>query len=241
MIYVSGLRGSYNREFYLHGIPSGNVFPGDFEDYVPSILGDWQESSPDRVYGLYELSKLRRWLRDLELASSVEVRKLSESQLEVRIPRTFNGDSADLVNIADVGLAVSQVLPVLVALIVAHPNQLVYIEQPELHLQTRAQVKLAQLLAEASNRGVRVVIETHSSLLLRGILTEVAKGAISKDKVMLHWFERDKATGISTVTSQEPDAAGRVGDWPEDFSDVELSSDNDYLSAVEGNLLAAKK
>lgn len=241
MIYVSGLRGSYDREFYLHGIPSGNVFPGDFEDYVPSILGDWQESSPDRVYGLYELSKLRRWLRDLELASNVEARKLNESQLEVRIPRTLHGDSADLVNIADVGLAVSHVLPVLVSLIVAHPNQLVYIEQPELHLQTRAQLKLAQLLAEAANRGVRVVLETHSSLLLRGILTEVAKGAIANDKVMLHWFERDKTTGISKVTSKEPDAAGRVGDWPEDFSDVELSSDNDYLSAVEGNLFAAKK
>ena len=51
-----------------------------------------------------------------------------------------------MVSIADVGFGVSQVLPVLVALIVAKPGQLVYLEQPELHLHPRAQVALAQEL-----------------------------------------------------------------------------------------------
>jgi len=126
-------------------------------------------------------------------------------------------------------------------LILAHPKQLVHIEQPELHLHPKAQWKLAQLLADAANRGVRLVIETHSSLLLRGILTEVAKDKISNDKVILHWFERDKETGLSTVTPAKPDSAGRVGDWPEDFGDVELGSDNEYLNAVEKKLFAGVK
>ena len=77
--------------------------------------------------------------------------------------------------------------------------------------------------------------------MLRGILTEVAKDKISNDKVILHWFKRDKETGLSTVKSANPDSAGRVGDWPEDFSDVELRSDNDYLDAVEEKLYAGKK
>jgi hypothetical protein len=59
--------------------------------------------------------------------------------------------------------------------------------------------------------------------------------------VILHWFERDKETGLSTVHSKEPDSAGRVGDWPEDFGDVELGSENDYLNAVEDKMLADKK
>ena len=60
-----------------------------------------------------------------------------------------------MVNITDVGFGVSQVLPVLVALIVdAKPgSQLVYLEQPELHLHPRAQVALAQVLADAAKRG----------------------------------------------------------------------------------------
>jgi hypothetical protein len=240
MIHVSGLRGSDEREFYLHGLPLGSVFPGDFEEYVPSILEAWKDATK-YANGLRYLYDLSEALKLLELASGVETRKLNESKIEVLIPRTLHGDPKDLVNIADVGLAVSQILPVLVSLILAHPNQLVHIEQPELHLHPRAQWKLAQLLADAANRGVRLVIETHSSLLLRGILTEVAKDKISNDKVILHWFKRDKETGLSTVKSANPDSAGRVGDWPEDFSDVELRSDNDYLDAVEEKLYAGKK
>jgi predicted ATPase len=240
MIHVSGLRGSDEREFYLHGLPLGSVFPGDFEDYVPSILEAWKDATKS-AKGLYYLYELRKALQLLELASGVETRKLNESKIEVLIPRTLHGDPKDLVNIADVGLAVSQILPVLVALILAHPNQLVHIEQPELHLHPRAQWKLAQMLTDAANRGACLVVETHSSLLLRGILTEVAKNKISNDKVILHWFERDNETGLSTVQPANPDSAGRVGDWPEDFSDVELRSDNDYLDAVEEKLYAGKK
>ena len=88
---------------------------------------------------------------------------------------------------------------------------------------------------------MRLVIETHSSLLLRGILTEIAENRIANEKVILHWFERDKITGLSTVHSKKPDSAGRVGDWPEDFGDVELASNNEYLDAVESKLFAGKK
>ena len=236
MIHVQGLRGDQNRKWLLADVQAHGTFEGSFESYVPSLILKWQHE----VLGL-ESSALDESLSLLGLASSVQARILNESEVEVHVPRTLDSDASDFVNIADVGLAVSTVLPVLVALIQADPEQLVYIEQPELHLHPKAQFLVAQLLVRAANRGVRVVIETHSSLLLRGILTEVAKGSISNDKVMLHWFERDKTTGISKVISKEPDSAGRVGDWPEDFSDVELSSDNDYLNAVEGKLFAAKK
>jgi hypothetical protein len=240
MIHVSGLRGSDERYFNLHGIPLGSTFPGKFEQYVPSILEAWKDATKfgNGLHDLYELSNA---LKHLELASGVETRKLNESKIEVLIPRTLHGDPKDLVNIADVGLAVSQMLPVLVALIRAHPNQLVHIEQPELHLHPRAQWRLAQLLVDAANRGVRLVIETHSSLLLSGILTQVAKDKIPNDKVVLHWFERDPQTGLSTVKSAEPDPMGRVGEWPEDFGDVELRSTNDYLDAVESKLFAGKQ
>jgi predicted ATPase len=144
------------------------------------------------------------------------------------------------VNLADVGLAVSSTLPVLVALIQAEPEQLVYIEHPELNLHPRAEWRLAQLLVQAANRGVRLVIETHSSLLLQGILTCVAKGDIAPSSVILHWFSRD-SDGITRVEAANPDEAGRVGEWPEDFSDVELRSSNAYLDAVSDRLLAGKK
>ena len=59
---------------------------------------------------------------------------LASNCKSARMPRRRQGASNDLVSIADVGVGVSQSLPVVVALRTARPGQLVYIEQPEIHL-----------------------------------------------------------------------------------------------------------
>ena len=141
-----------------------------------------------------------------------------------------------MVNIADVGFGVSQVLPVLVALIVAEPGQLVYLEQPELHLHPRAQVALAQVLADAAKRGIRVVAETHSSLLLLGVQTLVAEGDLPPELVKLHWFSRNK-DGVTEVSSVDLDEAGAYGDWPMDFDDVELKAQSRYIKAAQSRFI----
>lgn len=164
-----------------------------------------------------------------------------EIELQVgRLPGKGHRRKDDLVNIADVGFGVSQVLPVLVALLVAKPGQLVYIEQPELHLHPRAQQALAPILAEAADRGARVVVETHSSILLLAIQTLVAEGKLSPDKVKLHWFQRD-SRGATKVTSGELDPLGAYGDWPEDFGEVMAGAEDRYLSAVETKALPRRK
>ena len=141
-----------------------------------------------------------------------------------------------MVNITDVGLGVSQVLPVLVALIVAEPGQLVYLEQPELHLHPRAQVALARVLADAAKRGVRVVAETHSSLLLLGVQTLVAEGKLSPELVKLHWFTR-REDGVTEVKSAEMDEVGAYGNWPEDFDDVDLKAQSRYIKAAQSRFI----
>jgi hypothetical protein len=237
MIHIPGLRGDQLRKWLLADVPVTNMYEGPFESYVPSIIEYWQQTDPTIRPSINELNA---GMKFLGLASSVRTLRLNESEVEMRIPRAFNSDENDYVNVADVGLAVSTVLPVLVALIQAEPGQLVYIEQPELHLHPKAQVLMAQLLAKAASRGVRLVIETHSSLLLQGILTCVATDAITPENVALHWFTRNE-DGVTNVSTAELDAQGRVGDWPEDFSDVEMRSSNDYLDAVESKMFAEKK
>jgi len=142
----------------------------------------------------------------------------------------------DLVNIADVGFGVSQTLPVVVALRAAKPGQLVYIEQPEIHLHPRAQVAMARLLVDAANRGVHVVAETHSSLILLAVQTLVAEGVIEPEFVGLNWFLRGEKSGITRIKTAGLDEAGRFGDWPEDFDEVALEAENRYLSAAEARL-----
>jgi len=184
-------------------------------------------------------------LEKIGLTWKVTAKSLDATRIELRVGRLphFKNKKQqlnDTVNIADVGVGVSQALPVAVALVEAKPGQMVYIEQPEIHLHPKAQKQMAQLLAGAAKRGVIVIAETHSTLLLRGIQTLVASGEISPDLVKLHWFKRDHETGETTVTSADLDENGAYGpDWPEDFDDIMLDTEQEYLDAVENRM--AKK
>lgn len=222
LIHLPGLRGNPRRTY-----PTSSVqghFAGTFDKYAASIIAHWQESGASA-----EHKSLERYLLTLGLTDRIEAHRVNQAEIELRVARQLGSPSgADLVSIADVGIGVSQVLPVLVALLTANAGQLVYIEQPEIHLHPRAQVAMAGILAEAAMRGVRVIIETHSSLVLRGIQIAVREGGLKADLTQLHWFTRD-ASGFTKVESGELDVQGRFGEWPVDFDDVTMETDSRYL------------
>lgn len=233
LIHVPGLRGNPERTYNTTAV--GREFPGTFEYYVASVINYWQISKDSR------LKSLEMALSLVGLASKIESKKLDDTQVELQVGRLpcvsgSENTKKDMVSIADVGFGVSQTLPVIVALLTARPGQLVYIEQPEIHLHPRAQVALAEIFADAANRGVRVVVETHSELFLMGVQSLVAEGKLAPDKVKLHWFTRQE-NGNTKITSADLDESGSFGeDWPEDFAEVSLSIQNRYLSAAEAKL-----
>lgn len=227
VIHVPGLRKNPLRTYPVAS--AGPNFPGTFADYVGSIIAAWQSENSKLAEGL------NQDLAWLGLAKKIDARRLTEVEIDLRINLLSNGKIRDMVSIADVGFGVSQIIPVLVALRVADEGRFVYLEEPEIHLHPRAQVKFADILADAAKRGVRVVAETHSSLLLRAIQTLVAKGTLDPKLVRLHSFSRD-SDGVTQVKSVIPDENGAFGDWPEDFGDVNLQSERDYLDAVESKL-----
>lgn len=235
ILHVPALRGNPERTYKTTAV--GEEFAGTFEPYVASIVHHWQSTKDIR------LKHLGAALQKLGLTWKIEASRLDDTRVELRVGRLkqkTTGGARDLVSIADVGFGVSQCLPVLVALLTARPGQLVYIEEPEIHLHPRAQMALAQVLADAANRGVRVVIETHSSLLLLGVQALVAEGALPPELVALHWFSLTK-DGATEVRSADLDAAGAFGDWPEDFAEVALDAESRYLDATEKRLAQAKR
>ncbi len=231
-IHLPGLRGNPERMYKLTS--TGPRYPGRFENYVASIIHDWQNTKDSRLQTL--VGALRR----LKLTGRISTQKIGDIGIEIKVGFHPHHRTSNMVNIADVGLGVSQVLPVLVALIVAEPGRLVYLEQPELHLHPRAQVALAQVLADAAKRGVRVVAETHSSLLLLAIQTLVAEGDLPPELVKLHWFTRDE-NGATKIDTADLDKVGAYGDWPEDFDDVDLKAQSDYLDAADKFLFDDKE
>lgn len=229
-IHVPGLR-NYPERLYKATNAIGPTFPGTFENYAASIISYWQETDNAKSLELAEI------LQILGLTWKVMAKRLQDTQIELRVarlPKSTRGGSQDMVSIADVGFGVSQVLPVLVALLVAEEGQLVYLEQPEIHLHPRAQVALAQIFADAANRGVKVVAETHSDLLLLGVQTLVAEGKLAPEKVKLHWFSRGD-DGATTISSRDLDETGSYGDWPEDFGETTLTAQSHFMDAAEAH------
>ena len=131
------------------------------------------------------------------------------------------------------GFGLSQSLPIIVALLVAEPDQLLYLEQPEIHLHPDAQVALTNLIVDAVKRGVQVVVETHSQLILLGIQRAIAQQHLNSEDVLLHWFSRDSQgrTQISSTTFLKQGGFENP-DIPLDFADVSLQLMHDYISAA---------
>ena len=229
-IHLPGLRGNPERTYKMTG--TGPRYPGTFENYVASVIHEWQAEEDKRLKSVVAA------LRVLKVTGQVGTEKIGDARIELQVGRLLHGspDETDMVSIADVGFGVSQVLPVLVALAVARSGQIVYLEQPELHLHPRAQVALARMLVSAAKRGVRVIVETHSSLLLLGVQTFIAEGKLSPELVKLHWFSR-REDGVTEVNSTELDEAGAYGEWPEDFDDVDLKAQSRYIKAAQSRFV----
>ncbi len=167
------------------------------------------------------------WLKQLGVIDEFEVRSIRRGgdQYEVRV-RAPHG--RDYVLLTDVGFGVSQVVPVVVQCFYANANDVLILEQPEIHLHPSVQANLADLFIEAlriredgAERGLQLIVESHSEHFLRRLMRRVAEGVISLDEVALY-FARPGAQG-SRLEPLEIDELGSIGNWPEDFFGDQMS------------------
>ena len=152
------------------------------------------------------------WLNEMNLADGLVVNAIGNSaRYELLVKH--HGESS---NLKDVGVGVSQVLPVIVAALFAKPGHIVMVEEPESHLHPLAQSKLAELLAQVSKeRNVQFIVETHSEHLFRRMQTLIAKQQIAPNDAAMYFVERDGKA--ARMRSLELDDFGRVKNWPEGF------------------------
>jgi ABC-type branched-subunit amino acid transport system ATPase component len=153
-----------------------------------------------------------RWLRELDVAEGLQVRSLGRSARYELLVRHRDA----VVNLKDVGVGVSQVMPVVVAALFANPGHIVIVEEPESHLHPLAQAKLAELMATVSaSRGVQFIVETHSEHLFRRMQTLMARQQVQPSQAAMYFVEREGQT--AKLRELELDDLGRVANWPDKF------------------------
>ncbi len=190
---------------------------------MPVTVGDRGERTADALIASQYLAgnpgengelieNVSEWLKRMGLAENILVKRLGRSARH-EILLEVNGEHT---NLRDVGIGVSQVLPVITAAYIAQPGAIIIVEEPESHLHPMSQALLAELFVEASvNQGIQFIIETHSEHLLRRLQTLVAKEEVEPTKVNMYFVERDGVN--ASMKDLELDEYGRIGEWPDKF------------------------
>lgn len=143
------------------------------------------EEMMDRVLDDYEEARSKAWdfVQSLEQHGECEISELRLLDVNRRTP----------VSLRDVGVGISQVLPVL-ALAYGSKRELIAIEQPEIHLHPALQAELGDVfihsaLGESSNT---FILETHSEHLILRLMRR-----------MRETFHDKKANGLPSVTPED--------------------------------------
>ena len=188
----------------------GELDPDDPDDRVPEI--------EDLVAGAADAEALsERWAEEM-----IESRSETLQDLVLIDKRT-----GTTVSHRDVGIGVSQVLPVLVAAY-ASKSKLLAIEQPEIHLHPALQAELGDVFLGAAlgESGNTLLIESHSEHLLLRIMRrmrETSDGklpegapAVRPEHVMVLFVEPD---GPKSIVREMPlnERGELVKAWPGGF------------------------
>lgn len=196
---------------------------------VEEELPDWAKELSDAeseeeirqaVTGVFESEDIvEAWLQQLEEDVPPSSRELTliDERTETRVSHR------------DIGIGISQVLPVLVYAQAAQEGT-VFMEQPELHLHPRLQTRLGDVLIESIHeRDNQLLIETHSEHLILRLLRrirETNEGRLPDEKHPLTSedlsviFVEPHDGSASTVRVLEVDKEGSlVEGWPQSFFD----------------------
>lgn len=163
------------------------------------------------------LNEAVHWLKAMDLADGLSIKSFKgSSRHELMIHR--QGEAS---NIKDVGVGVSQVLPVIVAALFAEPGHIVIVEEPESHLHPLAETVLADLFIQTSKqRKVQFIVETHSEHLLIRLQRRVAEEETEPEDVAIYFCKRNGTASVLEpiqLTDQ-----GDIKNWPEDFFGDEM-------------------
>ncbi|MBK8578097.1 MAG: AAA family ATPase, partial [Candidatus Accumulibacter sp.] len=117
---------------------------------------------------------------------------------------------------SDVGVGISQVLPIVVGA-VAPGGSVLAIEQPELHIHPAMQVALGDLFIEgATKRGMSFLIETHSEHLILRLMRRIREGSISPTQIGVVFVEPVQG-GRRFVELGIDEEGDFIDEWPGGF------------------------
>lgn len=157
-------------------------------------------------------------IRDVEAAASDLLSNLETSDADrIRELVLLDQRTNTVVTHRDVGIGISQVLPVLV-MAYGSKGKLLAMEQPEIHLHPALQAELGDVFIEAAlgERENTFILETHSEPLILRLMRRIREGKISHEDVGVVFVE-PLTRGSRFIELRIDEDGDFIDDWPGGF------------------------
>lgn len=160
-------------------------------------------------------NSVSEWISEAKIAKSIEVYTLTDRHLEILVE---NIETNEVENLADTGFGCSQVLPIIVAGVNCEPNSLLIVQQPEIHLHPNAQAALGTFLYKVAQKGVQIIVETHSEHILLRLQSHVASGEMKADSLNVYYYDSDNRRKTKIIKRLPVGEDGLFTEnWPRGF------------------------
>ena len=186
---------------------------GDRGKYVFSYLSYFgQEAVKESDFvcnpedgGMSLNNQVNYWL-DYIIGFQIQVKSIAE--VDQVIAMYSNAKSNRYYRASNVGTGVTYIAMLIVAALSCKKGDTLIVENPEIHLHPRAQSRLMEFAAFLCERGLQIIMETHSDHIYNGMRKCIKRNTLGRDKIAIYYFELDDTmqTKIQHITFNEQGA-----------------------------------
>ena len=174
------------------------------------------------------------WLSYLGVAESVVTTDRGKIGHELQVNTAEIDKSHDLTN---VGVGVSQVLPIVVMALLGQRGSLLIFEQPELHLHPKVQARLADFFLAMALLGKQSIVETHSEYLIERFRRRIAEDYTDLYTALISVYFFEMEHGQTKFREVEINEYGVILDWPAEFFDQAADETGQIIAAAASKRL----
>jgi hypothetical protein len=211
LVYLGPLRVPPARFHLISGVRRASV--GREGEFLAEILSRRKDV----------LTGVNLWLERLKIPYALSATSMHEGGMG-----TAMGDVVVLVltdrrnNIevspGDVGFGISQLLPIVAQTQIGTDN-IICIEQPEIHVHPRLQSEMADLLVAATegSHNNQLIVETHSEHIMLRLQRLIRSGALDPNQVAVLYVDTGADGSASVVNLRLAEDGSFIDEWPQGF------------------------
>jgi predicted ATPase len=134
-------------------------------------------------------------------------------------------------SLPEVGVGISQILPILIMGLLSPVNSLLIIEQPELHLHPYVQARLGDFFMGLAKCKKQCLIETHSENLVSQLRLHIVEaGGLEKSDCVVYFVDQNEK-GAAKFEKIEISSNGNILNWPDGFFDETMLQEDRITAA----------